>query len=376
MSDKKITDEDLVVLLTKGLSQKAIAAQLGMAKSSINERVKRLIKKGYSPKHDMTHLVPDGFKVKGVSSLYNKYGQLSAQWVKSSEDKERQLEILTEMCQGFIQDLPKVLPVTISNENLINEDKLAVYPLGDPHIGMLSWAEETGDNWDLKIAEEVFCGIFDRVVKTAPRCKEALIVNLGDFFHVDNTEGTTSRSGNHLDKDGRYAKMIQIGVKIIRQMIATALQHHEIVTVMNVIGNHDDTGSVFLSIALKHIYENEPRVIINDQPSPFHYYKFGNVLIGAHHGHTCKMDKLPGVMAADKAKDWGDTQFRYWLTGHIHHDSKQEYPGCMVESFRTLAAKDAYATYGGWRAGQDTKCIVMHKLYGEIERHTINIAQL
>jgi biotin operon repressor len=376
MSDKKITDEDLVVLLTKGLSQKAIAAQLGMAKSSINERVQRLIKKGYSPKHDMTHLVPDGFKVKGVSSLYNKYGQLSAQWVKSSEDKERQLEILTEMCQGFIQDLPKVLPVTIYNEHLIHEDKLAVYPLGDPHIGMLSWAEETGDNWDLKIAEEVFCGIFDRVVKTAPRCKQALIVNLGDFFHVDNTEGTTSRSGNHLDKDGRYAKMIQVGVKIIRQMIKTALEHHEIVTVMNVIGNHDDTGSVFLSIALKHIYENEPRVIINDQPSPFHYYKFGKVLIGAHHGHTCKMDKLPGVMAADKAKDWGDTQFRYWLTGHIHHDSKQEYPGCMVESFRTLAAKDAYATYGGWRAGQDTKCIVMHKLYGEIERHTINIAQL
>ena len=85
------------------------------------------------------------------------------------------------------------------------------------------------------------------------------------------------------------------------------------------------------------------------------------------------MDRLPGVMAADKAKDWGETEFRYWLTGHIHHDSKKEFPGVMVESFRTLAARDSYATAGGWRSGRDTKCIVYHKEYGEIERHSVNI---
>ncbi len=347
----------------------------------------------------MTHTVPDGYKIKGESTyytteyetLYNIDGtpqlndngtikkirvdQLRGQWVKSSEDKERQLEIITEMCQGFIKDLPKVKPVTI-NEYLIHEDKLAVYPLGDPHIGMLAWKDECGESWDLKIAEQTFCSIFDRVVRTAPHCKECLIVNLGDYFHRDNEAGVTLRSGAKLDTDGRFAKMVQVGIKIKRQMIKTALEIHEIVNVFILPGNHDDVSSLFLSIALKHIYENEPRVIIHDNPSLFHYFKFGKVLIGAHHGHTCKMDNLPQVMAADKAKDWGDTEFRYWLTGHIHHDSSKEFPGCKVESFRTLAARDSYATNGGWRSGRDTKCIVYHKNFGEIERHTINIAQI
>lgn len=372
---RKFTDEQLIEALNAGLTNADCARKFNCDRKAVQQRKEKLAAKGFSPEHNYTHLVPDGFKVKGVSQHYNSEGKVTNQWVKSTVDRDRQYEILMEMCQGFLGDLPKVLPTTIYNEHLIMENLLAVYPLGDPHIGMMSWAAETGDNWDLKIAEQVFCDIFDRVIKTAPKCKEALIINLGDFFHTDNAEGVTTRSGHHLDKDGRYAKMIQVGIKIIRRMIQTALEHHEKVTVINVIGNHDDTGSIFLSVALKHIYENEPRVIINDAPSPFHYYRFGQVLLGAHHGHTCKMDKLPGVMAADKPKEWGDTKFRYWLTGHIHHDSKIEGPGCMVESFRTLAAKDAYATYGGWRSGQDTKCIVYHNEHGEIERHTINISQ-
>ncbi len=379
--NRKFTDEQLMEALKAGLNNTECSRKFDCDRSAIRQRKRSLVAKGFSPAHDMKHLVPDGFKVKGVSSYYSTNPitgeeMLRGQWVKSSEDKERQLELLEQMCQGFIQDLPKLKAVEIACNELIYEDILAVYPLGDPHIGMLAWAEECGASWDLKIAEQVFCEAFDRVVRTAPHCKKALIINLGDFLHRDNAAGTTSRSGNILDCDGRYAKMVQVAVKIKRQMISTALQHHEQVEVWVLPGNHDDVGSLFLAIALKHIYENEPRVTINDNPSVFQYCQFGKVLIGAHHGHTCKMENLPGVMAADRFKEWGTSEFRYWLTGHIHHDSKKEFPGCMVESFRTLAAKDAYGTNGGWRAGQDTKCIVYHKEFGEIERHTVNIAQI
>ena len=110
--------------------------------------------------------------------------------------------------------------------------------------------------------------------------------------------------------------------------------------------------------------------------SVFQYFSFGKNFFGVHHGHTAKADKLPLVMATDRAKDWGETEFRMWYTGHIHHDSKKEYGGCTVESFRTLAAKDAYAHSGGWRSGQDSKAIVLHRDFGEVERHTINISQI
>ena len=41
-----------------------------------------------------------------------------------------------------------------------------------------------------------------------------------------------------------------------------------------------------------------------------------------------------------------------------------------------MAAADEYAYEGGWRSGSDSKALVLHKEFGEVERHTINVAQV
>jgi hypothetical protein len=256
---------------------------------------------------------------------------------------------------------------------------MAVLPIGDPHIGMLAWEDECGQNWDLKIAEQTFCKLFDSLISAAPRCHKVVIENLGDLLHYDNIQGVTSRSGHSLDTDGRYARMVDVVIRILRFIVARSLEHFGEVHIINAIGNHDDIGSMWIARLLAVAYENEPRVTVDTTPGPCAYVRFGRTLIGVHHGHTIKMAKLPGVMATDRRKDWGDTDFQYWHTGHIHHDSTffaQEYPSCKVESFRTLAPKDSYATWGGWRSGQDSKCIIYHELYGEVSRITKNIAEI
>jgi hypothetical protein len=48
----------------------------------------------------------------------------------------------------------------------------------------------------------------------------------------------------------------------------------------------------------------------------------------------------------------------------------------MFESFRTLAAKDAWHSGQGYRSGRDMKCIILHKEFGEIGRQTVNLAML
>src|SRR5690606_31958978 len=102
--------------------------------------------------------------------------------------------------------------------------------------------EETGSgDWDMKIAERVQCGAMAALVDLAPPAEKAVIINLGDWFHSDNQEGQTTRSKHSLDMDGRYAKMISVGVKVMRQCIESALKKHKTVRVINVIGNHDDT---------------------------------------------------------------------------------------------------------------------------------------
>jgi hypothetical protein len=329
----------------------------------------QLARQGWAPNEDLKHPLPAGQKLRGMSTLYGADGKIAQQWVKTKEDDAEQAAIFRAACEAMAADLPQVEPRPALGT--YRDDLMAVYPIGDPHIGMYAWKDETGDNWDLEIAERVHCGAMADLVSRAPPAKHAVVLELGDGLHYDSLAAVTPRSGHNLDADGRYAKMASVTVKTLRQCITSALDVHDTVEVIIVPGNHDETGALWLAIVLAHVYENEPRVKVHTSPALFHYVRFGNVLLGTHHGHTCKAEKLPGVMACDRAKDWGETLHRHWFTGHVHHESKKEYAGCTVESFNTLAGKDAHAANGGWRSNQSMSCVVFHRERGEWARSKV-----
>lgn len=85
---------------------------------------------------------------------------------------------------------------------------------------------------------------------------------------------------------------------------------------------------------------------------------------------------MMGIMAADQPKMWGDTKHRYWYVGHVHHVDKKEYPGGIVEYFRTLAAGDAWHNGQGYRSGRDMCLIVLYKTHGEVERHRCDVGMI
>lgn len=370
---QKVTDEEIIDAL-KTMSGREAAKHLGINPRRLWARKAALARKGYSPDHDMTHTVPDGYKVKGVSTYYDKEGKPAGQWVKSTIDQDRQRELLEASIEAALKDLPRYIPKEAGKSHV--DSLMAVYPIGDAHIGEYIWGAECGEDWDLSIAERVHCGAMAALVDSAPATEHALIINLGDAAHYDSMIAVTPRSGHHLDADSRYAKMVDVLILTMRQMLESALTKHKFVHVVHVIGNHDETGAVWLSRLFAHLYANDPRVTVETSPSVFSYYRWGKNLIGMHHGHTCKADKLAGVMAADRAKDWGESTHRYWYTGHIHHESKKEFPGVVVESFNTLAPADSYAHSNGYRSRQNMKCIVLHKQYGEVARHTVNPSML
>lgn len=371
MAEQKVSDDDLIAYLADH-SQREAAKHFGINPRTLTRRAKAWALKGFSPKHHMTRAVPDPFFVKGTSQLYRRgEAEPVLEWVKTAVDPDKMREAMIAACEAMTAELPKVSPAPDAGATLPH--LMAVYPIGDAHIGMRAWGAETqGDSWDMATAERVQCGAMAALVETAPAADSAVIINLGDWFHADNMSGMTERSGHVMDLDGRYAKMISVGIKVMRQCITSALGKHRHVRVINVIGNHDDTGALWLSVALRHTYENEPRVLIDDSPSAFHYFEHGACLVGCHHGHNCRADKLPGVMAADQSKAWGRTEHRYWYLGHVHHQSVKEFAGVTVESFNTLAAKDAYAAFGGYRARQNMKCIILHDQHGEVARHTVH----
>lgn len=329
---------------------------------------------GYSPSHDMMHTVPDTHVVKGISSYYDRQGNLTGQWVKSTLRQESLKELAEELADALLGTVPAREKIPAPKASI--KDMLTAYPMGDPHIGLYSWKEECGEDFDCDIAERDLCSAIDILVESAMPTEKALLINLGDFFHSDNQENRTKQSGHALDVDSRKQRVNRIGVRIMTYLIDKALEKHKEVTVINEVGNHDDESSYMLSLILDAYYRNNKRVVIDLAPRTNHYYKFGKVLIGVTHGNNCKADALGQIMAADRPEDWGQTEFRYWLVGHIHHTSKKEVPGAVIESFRTLAAKDAWHTSKGYRSGRDMIRITYHKEFGETGRTTLGIKQI
>jgi acyl-CoA synthetase (AMP-forming)/AMP-acid ligase II len=251
---------------------------------------------------------------------------------------------------------------------------MTVYPIGDHHHGMRSWGQETGADYDIKISIKLLTSAAGHLIDQAPASETAMIVNVGDWFHVDNLANVTSRNGNTLDVDTRYAAMIRTGTMLMRSLIERALFKHKKVIVVCAIGNHDDVGSIWLQTALAMFYEKNPRVQVVTKPGKYHYHKHGKVLLGITHGDTGKPEKLQGVMAADVPELWGTTQFRHWLTGHVHTRRVLEFPGVMWETFRTLAPPDAWASAAAYRSGRDMTSIVFDKDSGEIGRSRFDVS--
>jgi hypothetical protein len=327
------------------------------------------------PERDPFEPMP-GAVVSRRSSLLDAEGNVIQRWeIEKQEDRERR-DLWETMAKALAEDLPVARliepPPAIDTENL-----LTVYPIGDHHLGMLSWKHETGSSYDIEIGEALLVGAVDYLVGCA-NPSPALLIVLGDFLHYDSFDTVTPTSRNLLDADGRYPKVVSAAIRVLRYAIEAMAAHHSRVHVIVEIGNHDPSSTIFMQLALQHIYEANDRITVDISPSHFHYYEFGKVLLGVHHGHgkVAKPADLPGIMAEDRSEAWGRTRYRYWWTGHVHHDARREYGRTLVESVRILPPADAYAHNEGYRAGRDLKAIVYHREFGEVGRAIVNPAML
>ena len=359
-------------------SKRAAAKALGVVKSAVDCSIAALQKKaarmGHAPGHFASGVAP-GYLMGKVTVQRNAGGKIMQTWERQSPEDEQRAEALQAIADGMadkVRGLAKMQPLP----KRVEADLLTVYPLGDPHIGLRCWAKECGEDFDLKIAEAVTLAAVDRLVQASPPSEHAIILPLGDVFHQNDQTNQTPAHRHQLDVDSRHVHVLQVGIKTFRHAIMRALEKHAKVTVRFVSGNHDPESVWALAFTIAAYFENEPRVNVDLSPAAHWFYRFGKVLLGATHGDKSKAEQLPGIMACDRAEDWGQTRHRMWLCGHVHNSSVKEYPGVMVETFRTLAAADAYAAGHGYRAGRDMRSIIFHREHGEIERHRVDIGML
>jgi len=367
--------KQIVSMFEQGLTQTEIGKQLGIARETVKACVKtvknRAAMQGYSPDHDMVHTVPDGYKIKGVSTYYNDEGVPTGQWVKSQSDEKRQLEIMLERLDSAMDSIPRYKPTDSPEET--DENLLTLLTITDFHLGMYAWEAETGDAWDVDIARQVFLDSVYKMIKGSPKSEVGVLCQLGDFLHWDGMLAITPTSAHVLDADTRYGKLVDLAMTVMSQAVGMMLEHFGRVVVVSAEGNHDISGSIWLRKFIKHVFGDDERVEVIDNEFPFYGYLWGETMLGFHHGHKVKLANLHKLFASEPRfrKMWGSATQTYIHVGHYHSERVLEDGGAIAEQHPTLSARDAYAARGGWVSQRGAKVITYHKTEGEVARITV-----
>jgi hypothetical protein len=314
--------------------------------------------------------VPEGHEVLGVSTLFGSDGKVTGQWVKTGAVRSAgtfdMLDAITRFCRDHVPAQPVIHRIPV---NHYDPDALNAFVWGDPHIGLLSHARETGHNFDLKIACADLRRSADLLIARAPQAGHALFVDVGDLWHAQDDNQTTPRGKNKLDVDGRKSKILDEGLTALVYMLDRLLASHDTVTMVIVPGNHDPDQALVTRVFLQAWYRNEPRLTVLDNASPWIYHRFGqNMFLMTHGDARMKPQELGEIMLADRPEMAGQCRHRVAFTGHIHHKNVQEFRWGRWESFNSLCAPDFWHHKEGYRSERLVECITYHSRFGERSR--------
>lgn len=232
----------------------------------------------------------------------------------------------------------------------------------DPHFGKYAWSGESGEDYDLHIAERRFMWALERLLqKASHNAIEQIVFPIGqDAIHADSSENTTTR-GTRQDVDTRWFKVFRLTRLVYQRAFERCM---EIAPVLGIVvpGNHGKHSELALGEVLDAHFHHTDRVQIIGGPRERKYHQYGKNMIGYTHGDTVKLDKLPMLMAVEEPQMWADTQYREIHTGHVHKAKQisfvgtDEVNGVRVRVCPSLSGTDAWhAQQGfvhGWKAAE------------------------
>jgi len=280
----------------------------------------------------------------------------------SRKVKELQMQFFKD---ELIAEMKKYSPKYPKIKYEINKKEkgyLLEVALMDLHYGLMVWGQESGYDYDIKIASELFINAINKIIVQSKgyNIKEILFTVGNDFFNVD-TIGNTTTAGTPQDEDTRWKKTYKKGRELLIEGI-NLLSQVAPVNVLVIPGNHDSQRSFFVGDALECWFNNSKQVNINNSPKVRKYYQFGKCMILLTHGRDEKMSDYPLLMASEEPEMWAKTKFREVHLGEIHHKkevnflSTEEYKGVTVRYMRSLSAPSNWAYTKGFvsslRAGE------------------------
>jgi hypothetical protein len=288
-----------------------------------------------------------------------------------AESLKDDLATWAELFKEALGSVPQPLLAPIPDN--VSHDLLPRYLIADVHFGMRAWKDETGAEYNIAIAAQRMSEASAMLINAAPYTDRAIILNLGDTLHQNDSKNMTPTSSHILDVGGRFAETALAAVRAHVAMIEAAKAKHKHIEVVVLAGNHDPDFTPMLAIALIMRYEEDERVTVHWNPAKMWVMEFHRNMLTAHHGDKTKPERLVMQVADVHASIWGRTHWRYMDTGHIHQDSAKDIGGMFWESHRAITTRDAAAAGFGYTGRSTMKCITVHCERGEVMRHTASI---
>ena len=309
-----------------------------------------------------------GIPTESVNNYWHKGKHFSIHAKNSSFNRDNFLQQIEHVIKNHAPIQP-----TVKHKNKQEEHLLVINP-SDIHIGKYAAAIETGEAYDLEIAQKRVVDGVKGIVDLASgfNITRILLAIGNDVLHVDNVYNTTTK-GTRQDVIGKWHEHFVIALELYI-WACEYLRNIAPVDAIHSMSNHDYQSGFHLAHCLKSYFHKDKLVNVDAEPKHRKYYRYGKSLIGFAHGDGAKQNDMPLLMANEAKNDWAETVYRYWYLHHVHHRMKykwldgKDYHGCTIEYMRSPSASDSWHHRKGYTAPKGVQGHVHHIQYGQVAR--------
>lgn len=256
--------------------------------------------------------------------------------------------------------------------------------IADLHFGRLCWYGDTGNNYDYKIARDIYLTSISDVYHHLLPLKEKhgiekIIFPVGNDLVNSDTPTKTTTAGTPQDTDVRWQKLIEKTIEIVVRGI-DILKEIAPVEVVYVVSNHDEVTTFGIVMSLYAWYRNDNKVTVDISPLTRKYCLLGKTLVCYAHGCYENPKKgtkntlsgLAALMPVEAKELWAISEYREIHAAHLHTEQAiEERNGIIVRRISSPVAPDTWSYRTGYVGNvRKIQTFVYDKQRGLI--HTIN----
>lgn len=289
-------------------------------------------------------------KQDGVVTLYASFIT-----VKPIAEKELPLSKMEEFFNNL--DRKYSLPVLKDNYSYMDGNKMLLIDIADLHMNLQSSVFTTGNEYNCDIAEQLFFYVIEDILTRTERYnfEEIVFCVGGDMLNGDNLAGSTTK-GTAQTSDvhyyDAYEKLCAMTIKAI-----DLLKERCKVSVIYVMGNHDELTGFKLAKYIDAWFRGDDRVTVDYQPLARKYKLYGNTLLCfAHDG---KVQKLPAIIADEARQYWSQAETVEVFLQHLHTEQVlMEDNNIRIQRLPTISGRSKWSSDKGYSSKRQCKSFV------------------